>query len=474
LLLSSIILSDCLKALFPNRRGSNFRENGSNNTNRILEKVRNELGWTEDAVNFLSMSIASRGGFKALAIVEELCLYNYHLSSLPDRIDKVLKQYKDVHKNSMEELQICQKKVENHVVTDNDLSAAVLRLKEIHLLDGSFKGCRENAKWISVISSLVFHSTDSNENEIKRLFVAGDDSVSNGSFVPKGFQLGTFVASSRSLLDKVLIPTMRHTLKKESWPPAFGSQRSRILAFNEITIQDAKIGKKKLQQCSHCCGFFDSRWIRYQICSICESLKRDQSDERRCLFVSCKIGAEAFCSHHRRCFVCDAPHSCLECRFSTGDGEVVAAMVETMQPKLLLLDFDRTLCSTKSGASPLPKVSNNSKRQHSKEGYSHSIDPELKAAVLAQQTHGDSYVVTRNSHKAEIKTFLDMHGLRDLAQNVHVVPKKTTKGEYIEGVISAKKCDDSILFVDDGIRELTASSWLRTAPNVHRLLYRRY
>ncbi len=432
---------------------------------RMLDKVRNELSWSEENVYFLSLSIAARGGFKALAIVEELSLYDMHLSKLPARVEKSLQRYNDAQTKATNRLQ-------NSTVTDEDLSAAVQRHKEIHHLRGILNVCQENAKWISVLNTLVFNSKD-NSLGSNRLFVAGDDLTSNGSFVPEDFQLGTCISSSRKILDDILIPTMRRALKKESWPPELGSRRRRVLAFDEITVKDAVVGKKKLQQCNTCSGFFDSRWIRHQICSICEAAKRDQSDGTSCFFVGCKAGTEAYCPHDHKCFVCDAPHSCNRCRLSMGNGEVLTAMVETIRPKLLLLDFDRTLCSTKSGASPLPKAS--SSKHQLKEGFSHSIDSELRVAVMVQQTHGESHVITRNSHKLEIETFLEMHGLRDLAQNVHVVPKKVKKGSYILDNFSENATgNDSFIFVDDDIKELCNDPWLRSYLNMHRLLFRRY
>lgn len=146
------------------------------------------------------------------------------------------------------------------------------------------------------------------------------------------------------------------------------------------------------------------------------------------------------------------------------------AMVEAIKPKLLILDFDGTLCSTKSGGSPLP---NTTSKCRSNDGYSHSIDPDLKSAVLAQHTQIEAYVLTRNSHKADIETFLEMQDLKGLAKNVHIVPKKMTKGEYIRDTISPTQ-SDVMLFVDDDVRELTGSSWLRAAPNMHCLLFKRY
>ena len=426
---------------------------------RILDRVKTELNWPEEAIQFLSLSIAARGGFKALSIVEELEIYCLCLSNLPSRIEIVRKRFTASQLNAINSFTSSL----NENVSDETLSAAVSRHKEIHQMHGLLKACRENAKWVSVLNCLDSKEVGS------RLFVAGDDAASNNTcaFVPKGFQLGSFVASSRQILDKILLPTMRRAIQNEFWPPTLGSRRTRVLAFDTTTIKTAKVGKKKLQQCNTCSGYFDSRWIRHQICSVCEAAKRHKK-QTECFFVDCKAGPDAFCPHFSRCFVCDAPHSCDLCRLTRGDGEVASALVETIQPKALFLDFDRTLASTKSGASPLPPKK---KGRHTKEGYSHSIDPELKLAVLAQQAFGESYVITRNSHKTEIETFLRMHSLPELANNVHVVKKKMPKGEYIREIFSCSEEVGPFLFIDDDIRELSNDTWLRTSPNIYRLLF---
>jgi hypothetical protein len=50
-------------------------------------------------------------------------------------------------------------------------------------------------------------------------------------------------------------------------------------------------------------------------------------------------------------------YRCAEgCRLSRGDGELVQAMVKSLEPTHLCLDFDRTLSSTKRGACASYKV----------------------------------------------------------------------------------------------------------------------
>jgi hypothetical protein len=85
-----------------------------------------------------------------------------------------------------------------------------------------------------------------------------------------------------------------------------------------------------------------------------------------------------------------------------GDGEDVAALVDRLKPHSLFLDFDRTVCSTKAGGSPL-------------QGGSHSVDPDLLALLCAPASSGmDVHIVTRNSHKDDIETFLSSRGVNCL------------------------------------------------------------
>ncbi len=427
----------------------------------ILKKVNKDLSWPSEAVEFLSLSIAARGGFKALAIVEELKNYNDHVSNLPIRLTKVLRQYSETHSKFVQTINACPSDVHND--KQNNLSAAAQRVGTIHNLRGLLRVTRENAKWVSILASL----TGENHEKTSRLFVASDDAAVHSTcmFLPKEFQLGAFIKYTRNLLDEMMIPTMLHAITRESWPPSIGTRRTRVLGSS--TIQDAKVGKHKLQRCSHCQGYFSSIWIRHHLCAICERTIRNESDCKTCLF-NCNLHQEAFCRHFKRCFVCDAPHTCEVCQLSCGNGEVSISMVETLRPTFLLLDFDRTLCSTKSGASPLPKWRTD--RATKGQAHAHSIDTDLKLAVLAQQAHGSSYIVTRNSHKADIEEFLKMHGLEKLC--VHVVPKKYPKGKFIQETFFSESPEDTTcIFIDDDIRELVKDPWLRDSKQVHRLLF---
>jgi len=163
----------------------------------------------------------------------------------------------------------------------------------------------------------------------------------------------------------------------------------------------------------------------------------------------------------------------------------------------VFVDFDRTFASTKNGANPLVGGG----------GGGHRIDEDLLALAAG---HANFHVVTRNSHRTEIETFLRRHGLRQFT--VHCVPKGTSKAAVvleatnlvaplashfpapphppaIPAAAAAAADDDddddvaaaslassafigapSILFVDDTLREV-CDVRLRSDPRVLRVLF---
>jgi hypothetical protein len=60
--------------------------------------------------------------------------------------------------------------------------------------------------------------------------------------------------------------------------------------------------------------------------------------------------------------------ACEQCRLVHGDGEDVAALVHTLQPHAIFLDWDRTLCTTRTGGSPLVGK--------------HALDPDLHGLLV--------------------------------------------------------------------------------------------
>ncbi|CAE8599730.1 unnamed protein product [Polarella glacialis] len=113
-------------------------------------------------------------------------------------------------------------------------------------------------------------------------------------------------------------------------------------------------------------------WLHRGLCLTCEELR----DDARTAGIVCE------------------QWSCEKCALLRGDGEDVWQLASQRQPAVIFLDFDRTLCTTKAGASPL-------------EG-NHSLDTDL---VSVCSSHGRVRIVTRNSRREDIAEFLGRHGV---------------------------------------------------------------
>jgi len=169
---------------------------------------------------------------------------------------------------------------------------------------------------------------------------------------------------------------------------------------------------KRAQPCATCSFAHTSTWVRAGTCLGCEARLRAAG---RCPFAARAKSCSplAWCPHDQRCAACDG-WSCAACRFHQGDGSDVAALAAALRPAALLLDFDRTLCSTKGGGSPLRG--------------NHTVDEEL-LALLAQLGPGRAAIVTRNPHVDDIAAYLGARGLGHVP--VHRVAPRASKAEVV-------------------------------------------
>ena len=146
-----------------------------------------------------------------------------------------------------------------------------------------------------------------------------------------------------------------------------------------------------------------------------------------------------FCPHRLYCVLHDGAgrgaFSCPLCALHKGDGGDVLELCSSLvlsspnQRVLLFLDFDRTLCSTKSGADPDPVYPlDGATPAPGKQRTVHSIDDELREAVRASGVH-QTYVVTRNSHGHSICRYLAKNDCP--VQGVHVVSRKSGKARTL-------------------------------------------
>jgi hypothetical protein len=173
----------------------------------------------------------------------------------------------------------------------------------------------------------------------------------------------------------------------------------------------------------------------------------------------------------------------------------------------VFLDFDRTLCATKQGASPVRRTTERdsvvsdfttktsaSTSTERKEAEASLPFPyaEFDAALMSVATsHRETHVVTRNRHVDDIAAFLAHHGVRDAKRKVHNVARGESKAGAIIDVMRAAKCAlaekakadssreaeehlrfASAVFVDDSIAELVDEE-VAAIPGLTRVLFSR-
>ena len=293
------------------------------------------------------------------------------------------------------------------------LRVAMRRDKTLNLLEGCAPATAELSRWVHEICA----------KPAQRLFVAGDGGTgTNADFVPPGFALGELIGANAKAVTARWGPELRRVIETAcgpngAWPPT-----------EPLTYVTGKV------RCKECGGFFGTLWIGAgERCFRCEEGMRARGE--------CPVSARCraskvrtFCPHAGRCIACER-WSCVECGVVCGDGEDVAALVEQIDPHVVFIDFDRTLCTTKSGASPARG--------------SHRLDAELWNVVTGLQ---DVRVVTRNSHVDDIRAFMARHrgggdcGLSgstpsssfDGIPPVHHVGKGVSKGRVIREVLAEK------------------------------------
>lgn len=333
-----------------------------------------------------------------------------------------------------------------------------------------------------------------------RLFVASDAPRGRRAmFLPSDTfaRLGVLLASLGKQRD-AYESAMRKAIAEEGWPPPPSAMRVRVNLPPQDPVpparervglqpenerpgqhQTGRVGKRAGQQrqqhgrlpCRDCSTVVAVPWAIVcpggrprLLCWQCEEAARADGrcplddDAARAARASLspaqsRSPRHAFCTHQQRCVVCDGSfHACPDCRLASGDGEVVSAICAEARPAAVFLDFDRTLCSTRTGGSPLIG--------------SHSLDAELISVAAVHPTH----VLTRNQHANEIRTFLSARGFR--LAGLCVTAKKESKAKYVEEVLARASPHATAVFVDDSLAEVCDP---RLAANEHvmRILFQR-
>ena len=225
---------------------------------------------------------------------------------------------------------------------DRVMQQAMRRHKHLNVLGGALPILRDTLRWLRAARAAAASGSTS--------FVVGDarGATARGQSRTLGYQPALCVpglelesarlASGLRAAEEAYRPQMRAQIAEAGWPERLVSRRGG-------TSSEKPADNK---QCRSCAQGFSALWVHRGTCCECEATLRAQG---RCPY-SERCSAAGFCPHARRCFVCDA-HSCAECRLERGSAEAVADVAARVRPVRIALDFDRTLCNTKSGALPI-------------------------------------------------------------------------------------------------------------------------
>lgn len=333
---------------------------------------------------------------------------------------------------------------------EESMARAIRARQHCNLLTGCSPFLREVLRWLEAIEASAATGD--------RLFVAGDARgpgiAPPALCVPAGFEGARSLDEACHQVVLAYKPRMMQILATEGWPAHILTRRGgQVMEAATGAVEGGLASKAAAAKmsapektCRACAQEFSASWVHRGICCQCEETSRSNG--------SCPFGARCqpswFCPHENRCFICDAPHSCKQCRIYRGDGEVVLDIAARLRPTRIALDFDRTLATTRSGG--LPVVGQ------------HAVDSDLMSLLWLHQDA--CAVVTRNSHTEAIRTFLTANGAPE-AVPVHSIKRPTSKAERLVPDLGPSEC---ALLVDDSIAELV-DPLVAEDSRVHRVLF---
>lgn len=412
----------------------------------LMRRVRDELALPPHVVRFIECSLIARGAAKALVIQSELEAYRDAATRVCDAADWTIQTLRKEHRDPDAVLRddmgcdgVTPLATEATEESLKALQSACKADRTANTLQGAAPATRETAKWIGKIL-----------DEPKRTFFAAGDCDATTSFVPDDFAISSLIASYAPTIEKYQDAML------DELAEAFDSRAT-------LKVVDDKPWTRHVsgsQKCVRCARSYSNLWVTGKTCISCEHAARRAG--------TCPISSpclpEAFCPHARRCLKCER-HSCDRCGLRCGDAEDVVALVEEISADAVFLDFDRTICATKRGASPLPSFALElplDSDRLAEAASRRAADAELLGLLTS---HPNAYVVTRNSHVKEIELYLRLHGV-DAPKVRHVA-----KGESKSSVIAQTPFTRAV-FADDDARELLKSD-ARAIPGLRLVLFKR-
>ena len=381
----------------------------------------------EHVSHYVRQSLVARGAAKALAQAEGARVLASAVERLQQRTSRALEALRCANKavsgrvDAEKLLSTDPAGTHNLLEHDTSLCAALSHAMKVgnHLrvLSGLHMANEPMLRSLQLIMS-----SSGEAQKPRRLFDASDASSRGHSamrFPPTFAPLVQLLRESQEAAARNE-DDLRDSMSSEGWPPSWWSPRqAAVLADGPM--------------CRVCETRCPRLWQDRNVCWRCDE---DERKAGRCPYdvrsAKGRARAHPFCPHQSRCAVCDAGFiSCVVCRLAHGDGEAVLAACEAWKPSVIFVDFDRTLCTTKSGANPL----------HGE----HSVDAELHETAARFPVH----VLTRNRHTEQIRAFLAARGVPIV--DIHSTPTGESKAQYMQQVLAH---EEAAVFVDDDANEM--------------------
>jgi hypothetical protein len=483
----------------------------------LRDAVRAEPGWPPHAARFVESVLVARGVSKALTMVDELEGYGAALALLPTRVAAARAELAALCAAAASPDAKRARPALAHGVSETSVHAS----RHMRILEGANDvGC-DTLRWVQTLLSIV---TAPNAAATPRatLFLGGDGVES--MTVPRGFVAFAALARARSVALGARDAVAERIVAAGAWPPPLPAASGTGGAAGGGSAPEwaaAVVGTQG--PCLRCDGRFTCLFLEART-GVCTRCATEMRAEGRCPGES-RRGAKrphpargVWCAHARRCFACDR-HSCASCRlWRCADGvaasELVAdALLRHGSPTgrsrgtkrahvtsegaeaggdvgtdaagegaafTLLLDFDRTLCTTRSGecsfmyryilrescsqfdSLPLTYLTISHSGNPPVVGR-HRIESGLVAlAARAVRSGGSVAIVTRNGNFDAIRAFLAARmplpgGVERLsaAQGgvaIRCVKREGVgKGDVVREALEARR--GLVVFVDDDLAE---------------------
>ena len=434
----------------------------------LMREVQDELQLPTHACAFIRASLIARGAAKAMCIRRECEAYARAVDAVTAIADATIialdKEHKDPDAVLRDEMKYDGVHAIEHEPTQANLDALQAAVKvdvARNELAGAAPVAREMAFWTRTILA----------NPSSVLFTAGDCAQAT-SFVPDAFALTDIIASYAPIID-TYHDAMIADVAAYAQSARAGGLRARASSSSPPPWHVHVAGP---HACSRCHASFSNLWINQhaRVCVACELAARAA---RRCPFARPSAGAApcagAFCPHALKCVACER-HSCAQCGITCGDAEDFIALIDAIDARAVFLDFDRTICATKRGASPLPRAFQTMDAADVEAlAEARSADEDLIATLA---THENAWVVTRNPNTTAIEAFLRARGVG--VPRVARARKGESKGRAMRDVLAASgfassgDAEVACAFADDDIRELLRDD-VRDIPGLRRMLFTR-